>query len=281
MADVDDRGQLLIVGALTFAVMLVALAVLLNAAIYTGTVATRDAGTGSGEAIEYQGETTAMASDTMASLNARENASYADLRINFTTSVDAWSRAASTHASAALADAEVETLGDPTRGTKIQQDGERNFTSAGEAANWTVANDTTARAFRMNVSQSSLATPNDITEELLTDSSPSYFHAEFDDGSSVYRVQLRGTDDPDDSIVRVLDGAGNQLGDDCRVTPDDGRLLVDLTDASVDGGYCPALDAVFEGDGDAGALRRRPPAHLPERRRLLPDRVHGRSGGGR
>ena len=248
MADVDDRGQLMLVGALTLAVMLVALAVLLNAAIYTGNVATRDAGPGTAEVIEYEDEATSMARQVIQSM---DDSDYPTLRGNFTDAVDGWSEATSAHSSVGLADASLEPVGDPDPGTEIRQSTSRNVTSASEAANWTVANDTAVRAFRMNLSQDSLATPNNVFTDLLTDESPGYYYAEFDDGSSVYRVQVRGTDDGD-AIVRVLNGADNQVGSDCETTED--RVLVDVTGATVGGDACPALGTVFDNLGDTYTL---------------------------
>lgn len=253
MADVDDRGQLLLVGALTFAVMLVALAVLLNAAIYTGNVATRDAGPGTGQAIEYENEASSMARATMAAINDRGNESYADRRQNFTQTVDAWSRNARTHAAAALADAEVEVLVDPTRGTAIRQTAERNMTSADGQEDWTVANDTTVRAFRLNVSQDSLQTPpdDDVTDLLFGDNETrDYFQLRFEDDSdrwTVYFARDANSNDTDDDVTVRVRHNGATKGDPCSAPAENDRVVVDITGTQVGDEPCGALQSMFDG----------------------------------
>lgn len=253
MADVDDRGQLLLVGALTFAVMLVALAVLLNAAIYTGNVATRDAGPGTGQAIEYENEAASMARATMAAVNDRENGSYADRRQNFTGTVDAWSRNAHTHAAAALADAEVEVLGDPTRGTAISQTAERNMTDSNTEANWTVANDTKVRSFRLNVSQDSLQTPpsdENLTDRLFGENTtPHYFQVGFDDGTDQYSVLFaqNASDSVTEDVTILVQHDGTTIGDPCAVPADNDRVVVDITGTQVGDEHCATLQTMFDG----------------------------------
>jgi len=59
MSTTSDRGQLLLVTALTLAVMLVTVALLLNTAIFTENIATRDTTADGTEAIELRGEAVA------------------------------------------------------------------------------------------------------------------------------------------------------------------------------------------------------------------------------
>lgn len=250
MADVsrNSRGQLLLVGALTFAVILIALAVLLNAAIYTGNVATRDAGPGSDEAIEFRWETSSMVRSTMHDLNARQNESYANLRENLTATIGDWDTAMQTHTGESLTAATVETAA-VTNGTTVRQTAPRNFTSASEAANWTVANDSTVRSFRMNVSQDSLASPENIIDGVVGADSPSYYNIEFDDGSTSYTAQVRATNGSD-VIVRVRDSSENQVGTDCQVTPTDDWVWINITSTKIGGENCPALEQAFDGLDD-------------------------------
>ncbi len=73
MAEVDDRGQLLLVTGILLAVVFVALALLVNTAIYTDNVATRG-GDSAGEALEYQAGVT----DSVGGLIDAENAAADD-----------------------------------------------------------------------------------------------------------------------------------------------------------------------------------------------------------
>ena len=247
MADVDgpprrlrdaDRAQLFLVGALSLAVIFIVLAVLLNTAIYTGNIATRDPGPGSGEVVEYEQAATSMANHTIVAVNEENNSSYSALKSSFTGTVSDWSDAAATHASTRLVDARVSTL-TTQRGTKIAQENRDDFTNDTGADDWTVANNTTARAFRMNVSQSSLV---DINTLSLVDS----FYVGFDNGTSewkAYVYQEGGTN----VSVDVEDPSGNQIGDTC--TADAGtnnHVLVELSTAQVDGKPCPALNDLFQ-----------------------------------
>ncbi|WP_435115482.1 DUF7261 family protein [Halolamina sp. C58] len=231
MADVDDRGQLMLVGALVLAVIFVTLAVLLNAAIYTGNVATRDAGPGAGEAIEYENEATAMARTTIGGIDGGGSATYAELRDNFTDTVGEWSRSAGTHAVVSLADASLE-LRDTVRGTRIAQSTDRNFTSDSNAENWTVANDSRARAFRLNVTQDSLAS----TDTPVANDS---FRVTFNDSTDEWAAYLhQGGSDNVSVSVEAPDGSV----DSCTVAPGaDDRAVIDLTGGTIDGEDCPEL----------------------------------------
>ncbi|NHX36229.1 MULTISPECIES: DUF7261 family protein [Halolamina] len=225
MADVDDRGQLLLVGALTLAVMLVALAVLLNAAIYTGNVATRDAGTGAGEAIEYENEATTMA---QSSIDAAEGSNYSEVRGNFTDSVQGWSELAHTHSGASLAATNLTTV-DLTNGSRIAQQSDRNFTDDNGNSNWTVAGDSHARAFRMNVTQGSLRTG-------ATDA----FQVTFDDGTDEWGIYLY--QDGGNVSITVEDETDTEVGDGCTVDPGtDDRAIVDVTGGTLAGQECPEM----------------------------------------
>ncbi|GAB7012900.1 DUF7261 family protein [Halolamina salina] len=231
MADVDDRGQLMLVGALALAIIFVTLAVLLNAAIYTGNVATRDPGPGTGEAIEYENEATAMARTTVGDIDGGGSATYTQLRENFSDTVGDWSQAASTHAVVSLADGSLD-LRDSTRGTRIAQSSDRNFTSDGNATTWTVANDSRARAFRLNVTQDSLASTD---TPVVNDS----FRVTFNDSSDEWAAYLHQSGSNNVSVT-VEDPAGNT--NSCTVAPGaDDRAVVDLTAGTLGGEDCPEL----------------------------------------
>ena len=80
MADVSievgfgsDRGQLLLIAALAVAVILVGVALLLNAAIFTENVATRETGADGREAIDIRGSTVADIGELIERENEREN----------------------------------------------------------------------------------------------------------------------------------------------------------------------------------------------------------------
>ena len=80
MADVSfegncgsERGQLLLIAALAVAVILVGVALLLNAAIFTENIATRETGADGREAIDIRGSTVADIGELIERENEREN----------------------------------------------------------------------------------------------------------------------------------------------------------------------------------------------------------------
>jgi len=76
LTDLDgrDTGQLMLIGALSLAIVLVALALLINSAIYTQTVATRGSGpTGGSDAIGFQVAADEAVIDTIEYVNDNED----------------------------------------------------------------------------------------------------------------------------------------------------------------------------------------------------------------
>lgn len=72
MAEVNDRGQLLLVGGIVLAVFFVALALLVNTAIYTDNVATRG-GDSAAEALDYQDGVVTAVGGLLDAENANES----------------------------------------------------------------------------------------------------------------------------------------------------------------------------------------------------------------
>lgn len=239
MADVArlrraDRGQLFLVGALALAVIFVTLAVLLNTAIYTGNIATRDPGPGTGEVVEYQQAALSMADHTLEAVNTENNSSYTDLESTFRDSVRVWSNTRNVHASATLADAHVSTMS-TLRGTRIGQQTNRTFTSDSGATSWQVANDSAVRAFSMTVNQSSLADDGLFQNE-------SEFAVEFEGGGTALTLYVydNGTL-TNDVTVALYDGDNNEIGSCSVAAGSDDRVKVDLSAATLAGQDCAAL----------------------------------------
>jgi len=243
MADVArfreaDRAQLFLVGALSLAVIFVVLAVLLNTAIYTGNIATRDPGPGTGEVVEYEQAAIAMADRTLADANTYNNSSYDDLESTFQDTVVVWSDTANVHSSTSLADAHVSTLA-TVRGTKIGQNHERNFTDAAGAVNWTVANDTQARSFSMTVEQDSLGDDNLFADD-------PEFAIEFDGDGTTLTLYIYNSQTVSNDVTVALYEDGSAV-DDCSVSAGgDDRVDIDLSDSQLAGDDCSALEALHD-----------------------------------
>ena len=248
----DDRGQLLLVGALALAVVFVALALLLNTAIYTGTLATRDSGVEATPAIEYVSASQRAGVDAIASVNRRNNSSANDLNRAFNATMGRWDDLASHHRAVAgdATDTDVTRI---TNGTRIQQDDAgRNFTNDSDAANWTVVSGVSGvRSMRFTVEASTLA---DDPADLLADE---VYHLTVTSGAGTRTVFVYDT--PSGPEIRVDDGGAETTCAAGSVT--DGTFVVDIPNESVGGASCPALGAVDSTSGstsieydDAGAV---------------------------
>lgn len=77
-----DRAQLILIGAFALALMFVALALVMNAAIYTENLATRSESAGTADAHAFQRATAAAARDAIVYANAVNDGGYTDLEAN-------------------------------------------------------------------------------------------------------------------------------------------------------------------------------------------------------
>ena len=75
-----ERGQLILLGGLTLAVLLVALAVILNAAIYSENLASRGDAIGADEALQFRDETETAVSRLITEVNADSTLGETELR---------------------------------------------------------------------------------------------------------------------------------------------------------------------------------------------------------
>lgn len=246
MADVArERGQLFLVGAFALAVLFVALAVLLNAAIFTENLATQGAEPSPGEAIEYHEAAVAASERTLTGVNYANNSSHGTLDTALRRGIEEWSLAAATHR-AAQGHAASVTVASTTNGTRLTQDVERGFTNkSGNSTDWQVAENVHARNFTMNVSQTSLepdSSPGSVSDYRSSD----YLRVEFEDAGganwTAYIHQSGGN-----VSVEVVDDSNSLPAASCEADPGgDDHATIDFTGARVGNQSCPALD--FFGD---------------------------------
>lgn len=232
----SDRAQLFLVGALSLAVLFVALALLLNTAIYTDNLAARGASADAGAVVEYRNVAADGAALGLRGANYRNNSSYADLESALDANVAAWASASGTHRAAdgVAAGTEMDSV---VRGTRIEQDEVREFTNRSGAQNWTAARDVHARNFTMVVESNSLIsleTDDDTLGEMT--------------GSDLYYLTL--TDSTDQTWYVFLYEAsvgtvGVEVWDETSrlgtCTASGSSVTVDVTNASVGGSRCAPL----------------------------------------
>ncbi|WP_049987928.1 DUF7261 family protein [Halobellus rufus] len=229
--DDGDRAQLLLVGALALAVLFVALALLLNTAIYTGNLATRDAGVDATPVVEYVSESREAGVDAIRSVNDRNNSDPDELRSALGSTLSRWDEQASHHRAVGGDVVGVEVAG-VTNGTRIQQDdASRNFTNETGGEDWTVAADADlsgVRSLRFAVEESSLADDPTIgTDEVFT------VEVDSDAGATTLYVY----DTSGNPEIRVDDGGDTET---CR-SDTGGTFAIDVANESVGGASCPAL----------------------------------------
>lgn len=233
-ADRTDRGQLLLVGALALAVLFVSLALLLNTAIYTGNLATREAGVDGTAAIDYVGAAEDAGTVAIESVNERNNSSHAALRTALAATMRAWDDDAAHHRATAgdLADVDVVAV---TNGTQFRQnDSARNFTNRSYGPDWTLVADsegvTGVHSVRLTVDASRLRSTSDPVAD-------DAFHVAVSSDPGVRRLYLY--DDSGTPRARLVEPSGTTTCTVGSVTA--GTFVVDVANASVGGASCPAL----------------------------------------
>ena len=254
--DGSDRGQLVLVAGFALAIVLVALVLLANTAIFTENLATRDNGVGEREVLGYR----ASVVDGAGGIVDRENdAAYDDrgrLEQNVTAGLDALDsqlRAiAGRRAASARADVAAATY---TNGSLVRQNGTagdpRQFTNnASDAPNWTVATGLEAtadgdatRAFTAVVTASSLepasaGDPDDAFHVVVTNGSATWHAYVYENGSGAIAIGVKPAGEPVSATTEV-----------CSVSAP--SASVDFTGGTLGGADCPGL--AFGGDVAASA----------------------------
>lgn len=223
-----DRAQLILITGFIVAVVLIALAVVMNSAIYTENLATRSESSGATDASAYQRAVEQGALEAFRYANqvngTTNTSSYAGMERNVTQAVTAVSDIAARQQITRGHIPNV-TVVSSTRGTRIYENGS-DFTDENSNDDWTVAAGITeVRAFRMKVDQSSLEEPGDGAFRVVAD---------FTAGGN---WSLNITDSGTSATVGVSSGGTYET---CSGTS--GSFWVNVTEGTVAGEECDALD---------------------------------------
>lgn len=271
MADVNDRaatardrGQMLLVAAFGIAVMLVALALILNTSIYTENLATRGSDISGGkDAQRYRAVTEETFRGTVKYVNYNDNSSadaagsYAELNTPARYAVWNYSNLSGRQQAKDSIVANV-SLKRQSQGTRIYQWSGTDFNDKDGNRNWTVATDVDTDGPRgEGVRNFTISAPRaDLTEEAPVDVAPSdpIFFVNFTESGTQnhYRVFLFEDDGGGDEVgLKVATPSGS---DSCIRDPgpnDD--LDVNITGRTLEGERCNALkllDPVYDNDFD-------------------------------
>jgi hypothetical protein len=233
MAEVTDRdrGQLLLVAGIVLAVLFVALALLVNAAIYTDNVATRG-GDSAGEALTYQAGVTDAVGGLIEAENANpSHSSRGEIRDSIQrgaeTIDDTNGRNYLRRGAATGIETDSITAENTTDGVLIRQH------DTGEVGNWSV-NATDVRAFDIAIDSGETSRLN------LSRDDP--FEIEF--GTAALFVYI-DEDEPDELVV-ARDSVENEV---CTADVSaDGTVGFEVTENRLDGDPCrfewPDVDEV-------------------------------------
>ncbi|WP_255150301.1 hypothetical protein [Halorarius halobius] len=223
MADVSrDRAQLLIVGGLALAVTLVALAIILNSAIYTGNLATRESNHDTRAVVEHEATVNQSLGRAIRFSNTENPAAPEK---NFSEEVvvindrlrEQTRNGVITHVSASVTD----------KGTRMAQlDDTRGFSAGGGTGetDWTLVDDLeSTRTYRMRLDKTTLFDADSLFDTRSTITSTAFTVVVTDSGGDtwevyIYQSSVTGnaylmTNDPDDSflgadtLLTVLDGS--------------------------------------------------------------------------
>jgi hypothetical protein len=247
-----DRAQLVLVGALTLAVSLVVLAVVLNSAIYTENLASRSGESGAGAAVDVR----ESVRDGVGGLTDRVNENhagddYATLSgTHFSTAMAEWKPMVARQLVASGRTLRVSRAGN-TEGTRIADESVGSFSPSATSGfepsyseyDWMVASTVEVRHFRLyGISATDLA---DETASFDPDAQGTFFvEVHETGGSDKWQVGLY---DAGGSVgVMVWDeDQGSPVGS-CQAGS---SAIVDLTEATLDGQHCEALSFFEEAQG--------------------------------
>jgi len=226
-ADGRDRGQIILVGAFALAVVFVALALVMNAAIYTENLATRSESAGAADAQAFERATTNAAEAAFRYAHEVNASDHTGLKKNVTQAMAAYHNVTRTQqaTSAQLTDVAVDST---TNGTNIT-DTSVPFESPAGGTDWTVAKDVNeSYRFRIDVET-------------------------WNGGSSDELWIVAG--DAGDWYLNVSEASGewevgvNESGTYTRcLTTTASDVTIDLVAETVNGNDCPALNRSAVGD---------------------------------
>jgi len=263
-----DRAQLIVIAGLLLAVLFVGLAVVVNSAIYTENVSTRES-TSSANVIADDTESLERIKESLSHANYHSNtAAFSERQGIVEDDLSEWDAHMGSGSARTGQAVGYENAG-MTEGVRVSQDERGDFMPSGEdlveglldetldpfgigeRTQWLVVPNATTRAFGMTVERDSLAQTrqgllddiDDLSNEILTGSSE--FWVQIDDGEETWRVYL--VDDVDNETVAAvateIDGNNEEIIETCHVPGGGDTATVRITTAEMesDGTTTPCL----------------------------------------
>ncbi len=254
------RGQLVLVAGFALAVTFVALALLLNSAIFAENLATRQTGGDAAEAEQISGSVDQALRKQLAQVNTDNTGyNYRELAIDLKTATDSWSDITNRQLATDGTTLRV-SIAATTNGTRIiHADSSEEWTNRPGASDWSVFTDTPpedVRWYRFNVSREGLLQPTlGNTLDGLFDNA---FHVRISEESGpswnvyVFRGNLLNDNvyvmAGQDADFALTDPYFNSVSDSCTVNQD--RASVELWKGTVNGISCDELSFIDNITGD-------------------------------
>ena len=227
-----DRGQILVIVGLLIAVMLVALALVLNAAIFAENLSTRETAD-SEEPSSYAADTGSTVADVYNRTNDNDTRKAVYAKTSFNESLETWadSRSDTAAENGALFEADWTTH----VGWRLEQDENRSFTPADNdsATGWTVADGVrNISAFKLDVNRTKLYDGDDGAET-------GAFQLNISDGTTDWKLYVY--QNSTNGKINVSKGnPTNSSSEKCSQTAD--RAVIDLRNENLTDSNCDALN---------------------------------------
>jgi len=251
-----DRAQLMLATALVLATLFVALALVMNAVIFTENVATQaDASGRVHEALGYRNVANEALTRAIADADAG-GTTPATVRSAFRAEVANWSDLAASQAAVNGHDLTL-TVASMTDGTRlVQANASRPLTNASGAADWTLVDGAAGvRSFALTLTASSLAAaPGDANVTTLRAAGAFEVGLTNSSGATWRVFVYRDSTVSNVVVVRVLNADGS-LAPACNATATNGTVTVGVSNASVEGAPCAALGFAARNTVQAVAFR--------------------------
>jgi len=235
----EERGQLLLIAAFIIAVSFVVLALVVNSAIFTENLATRDDVAGSGEALEYRHEVEQSVGGMITDIN-ENNTITTNLDTRVENNVERIDRQGSLEQSAQGRVVEV-TYDSSETGEKFAQDVVRTFENdSTDQQDWTLVEDVdNIRNMQINVTGTTslidLSNPlQDPFKMVLTGNS-----------GNKWNMTIAGDSSLSNGVILQVNRTGQDAVQCTAVL--DGSLEIDVTGGTVGGEPCHALTRTTDG----------------------------------
>lgn len=235
MADLNDRGQIILIAGFALAVIFIALALVVNSAIFTENLATRGETTGGSDALIERHQVEGSVATIIGSVNDETSATPLN-ETNRSVANMSLQGGIQNAESGRIVTTEVVGDSEYLDARLFQTNVSRNYTNAPatDNGNWTLAsNATRVQGAEFNVSADSLT---NVTRE----NSSEAFNFVINDSNDVWEMAVYEPRDESDDVAVTVEENDTDLG---TCFSGDTYTTINVTNGSVAGNPCLALDA--------------------------------------